>query len=137
MFYTGLSIKSSPSALRLGWTRYREAALGVVLLRDFRLRDHLVQCLHVARSSLDLASGDLFLGYAASLVGPGVNERLRTILQLPGAACRHHYVTKVAVNSILCRHLASCRVGFSPAVRREWRACRAARTRKAPGTGDR
>jgi hypothetical protein len=56
---------------------------------------------------LDLARGNLFLGYAAGLVGMGIDQRLGAVLELPGATGCHDHVAKIAVKSMFWRHFAS------------------------------
>jgi hypothetical protein len=69
---------------------------------------HLVHDLHPGlRSRLNLTCGDLFLGYAAGFVGAGINQRLGTVLELPGATGGHDHVAKIAVKSMFWRHIAS------------------------------
>jgi hypothetical protein len=77
------------------------------LLR-IRVKKYVVHYLHPGlRSRLNFACGDLFLGYAAGLVGAGINQRLGTVLELPGTTSGHDYVPKIAVKSMFWRHIAS------------------------------
>ena len=48
----------------------------------------------------------VFLGDPAGLVGPGINQRLGAILQLPGAPGCQDHIAEIAVESTL-GHLAS------------------------------
>src|ERR1700723_1345694 len=84
--------------------------LRLPVLWGVRVRNNLVGNLKPGLGRRrDLARGNLFLGDTASLVGAGINQRLGPILKLPGAAGRHDHVAKIAVESMFCRHLASCR----------------------------
>jgi hypothetical protein len=77
-------------------------------LLSIRVQKYLVDYLHPGlRSRLNLTCGDLFLGYAAGLVGAGINQRLGTVLELPGATGGHDHVAKIAVKSMFWRHIVS------------------------------
>src|SRR5271165_3528146 len=66
---------------------------------DLRLEDRRIG-FHVT----DLAGGDLILCNFAGLAGTGINQRLRTILELACTARGNHNVAKIAIELLLNTH---------------------------------
>src|SRR5271165_738846 len=66
---------------------------------DFRLK---YRC--IGFDITDLAGGDFILCNFAGLAGTGINQRLRAILELAGAAGGNHNVAKIAIELLLNTH---------------------------------
>jgi hypothetical protein len=81
--------------------------LRLPVFRSLGVQNNLVYNLCPGLSRLDLACGNLLLGYAAGLVGTGIDQRLGAVLELPGAPGCHDHVAKIAVKSMFWRHFAS------------------------------
>jgi hypothetical protein len=82
--------------------------LRLSVFRSLGVQNNLVYSLRPGLSRrLYLACGNLLLGYAAGLVGTGINQRLGAVLELPGATGCHDHVAKIAVKSMFWRHFAS------------------------------
>src|SRR5271165_2926065 len=66
---------------------------------DFRLKHRCI-----GLDVTDLAGGDFILCNFAGLAGTGINQRLRAILELAGAARGNHNVAKIAIELLLNTH---------------------------------